>query len=94
MLTNLFEQIYGWNATQFSNASAIAAGITAFCMTLAMIILVNILNINDVILTILGNVLFSIGCIIRGSIENQIGFYLSAVFVGMMAIISIGTRSK
>ena len=35
-----------------------------------------------------------VGCVIRGSIENIFGFYLSAVFIGMMAIIPVGTRSK
>ena len=94
MLTNLSGQVYGWNATQFSNASAITAGITAFCMTLAMIILVKKLQLDDVILTIIGNASFSLGCIIRGSIENIFGFYLSSAFIGMLAIIPIGTRSK
>ena len=59
-----------------------------------MTILVKILKIDDVILTILGNVLFSAGCVIRGLIENIFGFYLSAFFIGMIAIIPIGTRSK
>lgn len=94
MLTNLFEQVYGWNATQFSNASAITAGINALIMVLAMIILVKKLKLDDVILTLLGNISFSFGCIIRGSIENQIGFYLSSVFISFIAIIPIGTRSK
>ena len=63
-------------------------------MVLAMIILVKKLKLDDVILTIIGNVFFSFGCIIRGSIENQIGFYLSSVFISFIAIIPIGTRSK
>ena len=94
MLTNLFEQVYHWDATEFSNANGITAGITAICVISAMIILVKILKIDDVILTILGNVSFLIGCIIRGSIENIFGFYLSSAFIGMTAIIPIGTRSK
>ena len=94
MLINLFEQVYHWNAIQFSNANGITAGIAAIFVVLAIVIFIKVLKIDDVILIILGNVSFSIGCIIRGFMENTIGFYLSSAFIGMMAIIPIGTRSK
>ena len=94
VLFQFSEKVYGWNAAEYSNANAITSIINIIVWGLALGSIVRLLKSQEIILALIGITSFAFGCILRGSIENQFGFYLSSVFIALNCVIPIGTRSK